>query len=125
MTIEEPERHLQALYVQKTYLAPISNGRFVSGQGHQWRNLYFRFSTREQVLSGWGLEGQEGDINYFLETHNQDTYYEVVGRYVEVHSGSDDPRPELPKSIENAKEMKGILIVSQLERLSRKVSFIS
>ena len=77
-----------------------------------------RFSTREQVLSGWCLEGRERDINHFLETHNQDTYYEVVGRFVEIHSSSDDSRPELLMSIKNLKEMKESLIVSQLRRLS-------
>ena len=44
---------------------------------------------------------------------------------MEVHSGSDDSRPELLKSIQLVKEVKGVLIVSKLDRLSRKVSFIS
>ena len=86
---------------------------------------YLRVSTREQGRSGLGLEGQERDINHYLQTNHQDTPYEVVGRFVEVHSGSDDSRPQLQKSIELVKEMKGILIVSKLDRLSRKVSFIS
>ena len=86
---------------------------------------YLRVSTREQGRSGLGLEGQERDINHYLQTHHQDTPYEVVGRFVEVHSGSDDSRTELLKSIQLVKEMKGILIVSKLDRLSRKVSFIS
>ena len=86
---------------------------------------YLRVSTREQGRSGLGLEGQERDINHYLQTHHQDTPYEVVGRFVEVHSGSDDSRTELLKSIELVKEIKGILIVSKLDRLSRKVSFIS
>ena len=86
---------------------------------------YLRVSTREQGRSGLGLEGQERDINHYLQTNHQDTPYEVVGRFVEVHSGSDDSRTELLKSIELVKEIKGILIVSKLDRLSRKVSFIS
>ena len=86
---------------------------------------YLRVSTREQGRSGLGLEGQDRDINHYLDTHHQDSPYEVVGRFVEVHSGSDDSRPELQKSIDLVKEMNGILIVSKLDRLSRKVSFIS
>ena len=86
---------------------------------------YLRISTQKQGRSGLGLEGQERDINHYLQTHHQDTPYEVVGRFVEVHSGSDDSRTELLKSIELVKEIKGILIVSKLDRLSRKVSFIS
>ena len=105
----------------------MSNGRFVSGQGESMKRYvkYLRVSTREQGRSGLGLEGQERDINHYLETHHQDSPYEVVGRFVEVHSGSDDSRPELQKSIDLVKEMKGVLIVSKLDRLSRKVSFIS
>ena len=86
---------------------------------------YLRVSTREQGRSGLGLEGQDRDINHYLDTHHQNTPYEVVGRFVEVHSGSDDSRSQLQKSIELVKEVKGILIVSKLDRLSRKVSFIS
>ena len=99
--------------------------RFRAGEPMKRYVKYLRVSTREQGRSGLGLEGQERDINHYLQTHHQDTPYEVVGRFVEVHSGSDDSRPQLLKSIELVKEMKGILIVSKLDRLSRKVSFIS
>ena len=40
---------------------------------------YLRVSTREQGRSGLGLEGQERDINHYLQTNHQDTPYEVVG----------------------------------------------
>ena len=69
---------------------------------------YLRVSTREQGRSGLGLEGQERDITHYLEKHHKDSPYEVVGTFVEVHSGSDDSRPELLKSIQLVKEVKGV-----------------
>jgi DNA invertase Pin-like site-specific DNA recombinase len=85
---------------------------------------YRRVSTKEQGRSGLGLEAQTRDINTYLE-HFSDQPYKVVGEFVDVLSGSDDRRPELLKAVTLARREKAVLLVSKLDRLSRKVSYIA
>ena len=86
--------------------------------------LYVRCSSQEQGRSGLGLEAQERDIQLFMENYAE-TPYEVLGRFVEVHSGADNTRPQLQEAILIAKANKAVLVVSKLDRLSRKVSFLA
>lgn len=85
--------------------------------------VYLRVSSQEQGRSGLGLDAQERDINHFLAS--LETPHEVVGRFVEVHSGADNERPQLREAIRQAKKENGVLVVAKLDRLSRKVSFIA
>lgn len=85
---------------------------------------YQRVSTREQGKSGLGLDAQERDIRLFLESYSEEPW-EVIGAFVEIQSGAEDDRHELAKAIALAKREKAILLVSKLDRLSRKVSFIA
>lgn len=85
---------------------------------------YRRVSTKEQGRSGLGLEAQTRDINTYLE-HFSDQPYKVIGEFVDVLSGSDDRRPELLKAVTLARREKAVLLVSKLDRLSRKVSYIA
>ncbi|MDW4497272.1 recombinase family protein [Sulfitobacter sp. D35] len=85
---------------------------------------YRRVSTAEQGRSGLGLDAQDRDIKLFLETYS-DTPLEVVGEFLDVLSGKDDDRPQLAKAIEMAKRLGAELLVSKLDRLSRRVSFIA
>ena len=86
--------------------------------------LYFRVSTQEQGKSGLGLEAQERDVELFLSNYAE-TPYCVVERFVEVQSGKDNERPMLNAAIALAKREKCVLVVSKLDRLSRRVSFIA
>ena len=86
--------------------------------------LYLRVSSEEQGRSGLGLEAQEKDIQLFLENY-ADTPYEVLGRFVEVHSGTDNTRPQLQEAIRLAKAEKAVLVCSKLDRISRRVSFLA
>ena len=85
---------------------------------------YKRVSSKEQGKSGLGLDAQERDIQLFLCNYAE-TPYEVLGEFVEVHSGNDNERPELLAAIGLAKKENAILVVAKLDRLSRKVSFIA
>ena len=85
---------------------------------------YKRVSSQEQGKSGLGLEAQERDIQLFLENY-ADTPYEVLEEFVEVHTGSDNDRPQLNAAIALAKKENAVLVVAKLDRLSRKVSFIA
>ena len=86
--------------------------------------LYFRVSSKEQGQSGLGLEAQKRDINLFLENY-ADSSNEVVGEFIEVQSGKDNERPELLKAIHLAKKTSSTILVSKLDRISRRVSFIA
>ena len=54
--------------------------------------LYLRVSSPEHGESGLGLEAQERYIQLFLENYAE-TPYDVLERFVEVHSGKDNERP--------------------------------
>ncbi len=85
---------------------------------------YRRISTNEQSKSGLGLEAQARDIQLFLENYSE-TPYEVVGDFVETHTGSDNDRPQLNAAIAMAKQHQATLVISKLDRLSRRVSHLS
>ena len=83
-----------------------------------------RVSGGENQKSGLGLDAQERDIQLFLANYSE-TPFELIGEFVEVQTGTDDSRPELRAAIALAKQHKAVLVVSKLDRLSRKVSFIA
>lgn len=85
---------------------------------------YRRVSGGENQKSGLGLEAQQRDIQLFLENYSE-TPYEVLGDFVEVHTGTDNDRPELRAAIALAKQHQATLVVAKLDRLSRKVSLIA
>lgn len=86
--------------------------------------IYTRVSTEDQGKSGLGLEAQERDIQLFLSTFTE-TPFEVLGRFQDIQSGRADDRPQLALALKMARENGAELLVSKLDRLSRKVSLIA
>jgi DNA invertase Pin-like site-specific DNA recombinase len=86
--------------------------------------IYTRVSTRRQGDSGLGLDAQRRDIDLYLSTYAE-VPFEVVGEFQDIESGANGDRPELWKAIELAEKLGAVLLVAKLDRLSRKVSFIS
>jgi len=86
--------------------------------------IYRRVSSKSQGESGLGLEAQDRDIALFLDNYS-DTPFEVLGTFTDVQSGADAHRPQLAAAIELAKKEGAELLVSKLDRLSRKVSQIA
>lgn len=86
--------------------------------------IYRRVSTKEQGRSGLGLEAQDRDIGLFLESFS-DGPHEVLATFTDVLSGSDNDRPELAAALELCRKSGATLLVSKLDRLSRKVSVIA
>lgn len=86
--------------------------------------IYKRVSTKEQGRSGLGLEAQDRDISLYLERFSP-VPFEVLGTFTDVLSGAEGERPELTKAIQLARKTKATLLVSKLDRLSRKVSAIA
>jgi DNA invertase Pin-like site-specific DNA recombinase len=86
--------------------------------------IYTRVSTEEQSRSGLGLEAQERDIELFL-TNFSEVPYEVLDKFQDVQSGGSDDRPQLALALKLVRSSGAELLVAKLDRLSRKVSFIS
>lgn len=86
--------------------------------------LYCRVSTKEQGASGLGLAAQNRDLDLFLTTYAE-VPFEVIGEFTDILSGADDTRPELTKALDLCRKTGATLLVSKLDRLSRKVSFIA
>lgn len=86
---------------------------------------YCRVSTHRQGRSGLGLEAQRRAIETFAVNNG----YELSGFEIEIETGkgSDalDRRPKLARALEQAKRLRGPVIVAKLDRLSRDVHFIS
>lgn len=86
---------------------------------------YLRVSTQEQGRSGLGLEAQRTAIESFARREG----IQVTAWHTEVETGkgSDalERRPRLAEALEAAKKLKGPVLVSKLDRLSRDVHFIS
>lgn len=87
---------------------------------------YTRVSTRDQGRSGLGLEAQRAAIEAFA-AREQIT---VTGWFSEVESGkrvSDTlaERPQLRAALAASQALRGPVLVSKLDRLSRDVHFIS
>ncbi len=82
---------------------------------------YYRVSTRNQGISGLGLDAQrEAVLGYIKRNGNQ-----IVAEFTEVESGNNDKRPQLQQAFQIAKEVDATLVIAKLDRLSRNVSFIS
>lgn len=86
--------------------------------------IYRRVSTKEQGRSGLGLDAQNRDISVYLQSFAEEPY-EVVGEYEDHVSGKQDERPQLNAALAMVRETGAELLVAKLDRLSRKVSFIS
>lgn len=86
--------------------------------------VYKRVSTEDQGRSGHGLMAQERDIDIFLERFSG-VPFEVLNEFTDIQSGADNDRPELRKALDLVRKTGAELLVSKLDRLSRKVSFIA
>jgi DNA invertase Pin-like site-specific DNA recombinase len=96
----------------------------VSKQDMKRYVIYLRVSSQDQGRSGLGLEAQQRDVDLFL-SHYEEKPYEIIHTFIEIQSGRDDSRPQLEQAIKLAKQQHAVLVVSKLDRLSRRVSFVA
>lgn len=82
---------------------------------------YTRVSTSMQHESGGGLQAQEYMIRNFCKENN----FFLLDIYIEAHSGADNDRPVLKKVIQACQEQGANIIVAKIDRLSRRMSFIT
>lgn len=81
--------------------------------------VYKRVSTQQQGIDGYGMGAQDRDIEMFMDM--QPSTSTIIQTFTEVESGSNTNRPELSKAVSLAKSQKATLLVSKLDRLSRRV----
>lgn len=89
--------------------------------------IYYRVSTKQQGRSGLGLDAQKRDVELYLSNFSA-TPYEVLEAFTDIESGKhDDPhrRLGLAAALALCRKDKANLLVSKLDRLSRRVSHIA
>ncbi len=84
--------------------------------------IYRRLSKEDRTKTQHGFESQLMDINFYLEGLDS---YEVVGSFKEFISGAADVKPELEKALELCRETGSVLLISKLDRLSRRVAQVA
>lgn len=82
---------------------------------------YYRVSTRQQGISGLGLEAQKTAVSNFIKSRGAQ---EVPPPFIEVESGKNNDRPQLKEAIKHCKQNGTTLLIAKLDRLSRNASFI-
>lgn len=81
---------------------------------------YLRVSTRQQGISGLGLDAQRVAIDaYAVQRHAK-----VIDTFTEIESGKVNARPELAKALHLAKVTGATLVIAKLDRLSRNAAFL-
>lgn len=82
---------------------------------------YIRVSDVKQEKSGLGLAAQRKATHDYITAHGGELIEEVV----EVASGKRDNRVQLKRALELCRKHNAVLLLPKLDRLSRRVSFIS
>jgi DNA invertase Pin-like site-specific DNA recombinase len=82
---------------------------------------YYRVSTDRQGDSGLGLDAQRKLVNDYLNGGN----WVLAAEFTEIESGKRSDRPQLAAALAMCRKLRAKLIVANLSRLSRNVSFIS
>ena len=83
--------------------------------------VYIRQSTKKQERSGLSVQAQRDACRLYAENKG----YTILGEEVETASGANDEREKLISLMNRAKLKDAIVLVSTLDRLSRKVSFVA
>ncbi|HER8900608.1 TPA: recombinase family protein [Streptococcus pyogenes] len=89
-----------------------SAGRFIA---------YLRVSTARQGISGLGLDAQRETVRAFLNGGD----WSLLAEFIEVESGRRSDRPQLAAALARCRAMRATLIVANVSRLTRSVSFLS
>jgi DNA invertase Pin-like site-specific DNA recombinase len=79
---------------------------------------YYRVSTKQQGVSGLGLQAQRHSVALFIGSDV------LLAEYTEVESGKHNKRPQLLSALDFAKRHNATLVIAKLDRLSRNAGFI-
>ncbi|MFS4447312.1 recombinase family protein [Maribacter sp. 2307UL18-2] len=76
---------------------------------------YYRVSTKEQGLSGLGLESQKESIRKFIASAKGN----LLAEFTDIASGKNDNRANLNEALIECQKHQAVLVVKKLDRLSR------
>ena len=82
---------------------------------------YYRVSTDRQGKSGLGLAAQKDLVTKYVEGVGGD----LTAEFIEIESGRKSKRPNLAEAISICRRNNAILLIAKLDRLARRVHFIS
>lgn len=82
---------------------------------------YYRVSTKDQGLTGLGLDAQQKAVQDFVRRND----LQLVAEFREIESGRDNKRPVLKKALRKCEAENAILTIATLDRLSRNLAFIT
>ena len=82
---------------------------------------YLRVSTRNQGVSGLGIDAQRAAV----ESYCRQNGLELISEFCEIESGRKNARPILKDAIHRAKGTQSLLVIARLDRLSRSSRFIA
>jgi DNA invertase Pin-like site-specific DNA recombinase len=82
---------------------------------------YYRVSTKQQGVSGLGLEAQRAAV----AQHVTQSGATLILEYTEVESGTHSRRPQLATALLACRTAGAILVIAKLDRLARNVAFLS
>lgn len=82
---------------------------------------YYRVSTDKQGRSGLGLEAQQKTVQDYAAIYGRN----IVATFTEIESGANADREQLARALDEAKRIKGTLVIAKLDRLARDVHFVS
>lgn len=82
---------------------------------------YYRVSLKDETKQkGLGLLAQKRSVHEYVNNNNGN----LLSEFSERESGKNDNRIELNKALNLCKETNATLVISKIDRLSRKVSFV-
>lgn len=79
---------------------------------------YYRVSTKKQGKSRLGLEAQKNAVNALSD-------FEILKEFFEIESGKKKQRPILKKALRFCKKTNAILIIANIDRLSRNALVVA
>lgn len=82
---------------------------------------YLRVSRKKQKIKGLSIEAQTEAIDHYCAFAN----LKIVKRFTEVESGKKMHRPVIEAALEFCKEHQAKLLISTLDRLTRRVLFVA
>jgi len=102
-------------------MARTSVTRTVGGSGAERPRfiVYLRVSTRQQGVSGLGLDAQRETVERYIRSVGG----EEKGRVVEVESGRKSSRVGLDEALRQCRVYRAALLIAKLDRLARNVLF--
>jgi DNA invertase Pin-like site-specific DNA recombinase len=90
----------------------MATGKFVA---------YYRVSTDQQGVSGFGLDAQRKAVVDYLDGGK----WKLIGEFTEVESGRNPNRPKLADALAMCRAYRAALVVANVSRLTRSVAFLS